>query len=93
MSRQFQSELCWFGIKSSPTYVGEPEGNGVAEWFIKTCKDQMIWLSRFKNVATAAEAINAFVQEFKKSWIIERLDYRTPLEILQELSYDREVAD
>jgi len=73
--------------------VGEPEGNGVAEWFIKTLKEQVIWPSRFKNVATAAKAINAFVQEFKKSWIIERLGDRTPLEILQELSYDREVAD
>jgi len=50
--------------------VGEPEGNGVAEWLIRTLKEQVIWPSRFKNVAAAAEAINAFVQEFKKSWII-----------------------
>ena len=46
-----------------------------------------------KNVAQAADAIEAFVQEFKKSWIIARLGYRTPLEVLQELSCDQEVAD
>ena len=93
ISKYFQSELRWLGIRSSPAYVGEPEGNGVAEWFIRILKEQVIWPNRFKNVAQAADAIEAFVQEFKRSWIIARLGYRTPLEVLQELSCNQEVAD
>ncbi len=73
--------------------MSESEGNGVAEWFIRTLKEQVIWPNRFKNVAQAADAIQGFVQEFKRSWIIARLGYRTPLEVLQKLACDREVAD
>ena len=30
------SEVAFFGIESSPSFVREPEGNGVAERFIRT---------------------------------------------------------
>ena len=73
--------------------MGKLEGNRVAEWFIRTLKEQVIWPNTFKNGAQAADAIEAFVQEFKRSWIIARLGYRTPLQVLQELSCDQEVAD
>ena len=29
-ARQFQAEIQWLGIRSTPAYVGEPECNGVA---------------------------------------------------------------
>lgn len=61
ISKFFQSELRWLGIKFSLTYASEPEGNGVAEWFIETLKDRVIWLNRFKNMARAADAIETFV--------------------------------
>ena len=32
-ARQFQAEIKWLGIRSTPAYVGEPECNGVAERF------------------------------------------------------------
>ena len=78
ISRYFQNELRWLGIKSSPAYVGEPEGNGVAEWFIKTLKEQVIWPNRFRNVGEAQKAIERFVDEFRRSWLVARLGYRTP---------------
>ena len=31
-----QQEVAFFGIESSPSFVREPEGNGVAERFIRT---------------------------------------------------------
>ncbi len=37
-ARQFQAEIKWLGIRSTPAYVGEPECNGVAERFIRTLK-------------------------------------------------------
>ncbi len=40
-ARQFQTEIKWLGIRSTPAYVGEPECNGVAERFIRTLK--LIW--------------------------------------------------
>src|SRR3954451_4583492 len=39
MSRDFQDEIGFLGIESSPSFVRQPEGNGVAERFIRTLKE------------------------------------------------------
>ena len=36
LADDFQQEVAFFGIDSSPSFVREPEGNGVAERFIRT---------------------------------------------------------
>ena len=36
LADDFQQEVAFFGIESSPSFVREPEGNGVAERFIRT---------------------------------------------------------
>jgi len=41
MSDDFQAELRFLGITSSPAFVRAPEGNGVAERFIRTLKEQL----------------------------------------------------
>ncbi len=38
------------GIESSPAFVRQPEGNGVAERFIRTLKEQLLWVRRFATV-------------------------------------------
>ncbi len=45
MSDHFLGEIRWLGIESSPAFVGEPEGNGVAEWFIRQLKEQVLVVS------------------------------------------------
>ncbi|MHC4995418.1 MAG: IS3-like element ISMtsp5 family transposase, partial [Planctomycetota bacterium] len=35
-SDDFQNEIAFVGIESSPSYVRQPEGNGCAERFIRT---------------------------------------------------------
>ena len=39
MSGDFQDEIECLGIEASPSFVREPQGNGVAERFIQTLKD------------------------------------------------------
>jgi len=39
MSKDFQREIRFLGIASSPAFVRQPEGNGVAERAIRTLKD------------------------------------------------------
>ena len=45
-ARQCQAEIKWLGIRSTPTYVGEPECNGVAERFIRTPRSASICTTR-----------------------------------------------
>lgn len=80
ISHHFRGELHYLGIADSPAYVREPEGNGVAEWFIKQLKEQVLWCERFATVAQADAAVRAFCKKFREEWIVERLGYRTPAE-------------
>ena len=41
LADDFQQEVAFFGIESSPSFVREPEGNGVAERFIRTLKENL----------------------------------------------------
>ena len=50
VSDYFQDELKFLGITSSPAFVREPEGNGVAERFIRTLKEQLLWVRTFDTV-------------------------------------------
>jgi transposase InsO family protein len=50
MSDNFQAELRFLGMTSSPAFVRAPEGNGVAEWFIRTLKEQLLWVRTFQTV-------------------------------------------
>ena len=80
ISHHFTGELHYLGIADSPAYVREPEGNGVAEWFIRQLKEQLLWCERFATVAEADAAVRAFCKTFRDEWIVERLGYRTPAE-------------
>jgi transposase InsO family protein len=47
MSGDFQDEIECLGIEASPSFVREPEGNGVAERFIRTLKESLLWMRTF----------------------------------------------
>ena len=43
MSSDFQREIRFLGMTSSPAFVRQPECNGVAEGAIRTLKEQLLW--------------------------------------------------
>jgi hypothetical protein len=48
------NEVKWLGIAISPSYVGEPECNGVIERFMRTLKEQCLYLHRFPDAGGSA---------------------------------------
>ena len=50
LADDFQQEVAFFGIESSPSFVREPEGNGVAERFIRTLKENLLWVRSFDTI-------------------------------------------
>ena len=54
MSGDFQSEIECLGIEASPSFVREPEGNGVAKRFIRTLKENLLWVRTFKTTRDSA---------------------------------------
>lgn len=84
VSHDFQAEIRFLGIDSSPAFVREPEGNGCAERFIRVLKENLLWVRRFDTVEELRLALLAFRQTYNQSWIIERHGYRTPAQVRAE---------
>jgi putative transposase len=81
VSHHFQTEIRFLGIESSPAFVREPEGNGCAERFIRTLKENLLWVRRFATVEELRLALQAFKETYNRTWIIERHGYRTPAQV------------
>jgi len=84
VSHDFQAEIRFLGIESSPAFVREPEGNGCAERFIRVLKENLLWVRRFDTIEELRLALLAFRQTYNQSWIIERHGYRTPAQVRAE---------
>ena len=74
----FQTELAFLGIEPSPAFVRESEGNGCAERFIRTLKENLLWVQTFDTVEDLRQALLAFRDTYNTSWLIERHGFITP---------------
>jgi putative transposase len=81
MSDAFQTELTFLGIASSPAFVRAPEGNGCAERFIRTLKENLLWVESFATVEDLRRALLAFRETYNATWLIERHGFRPPAAI------------
>jgi putative transposase len=84
LSRDFQAELRFLGIESSPSFVREPEGNGVAERFIRTLKENFLWVHTFETVEELRRGLQGFVAHYNATWLVARHGYRTPDQVRAE---------
>ncbi len=74
----YQRELAFLGIESSPAFVREPEGNGCVERFIRTLKENLLWVRRFDTIEELRLALHAFRRTYNHTWIVERHGYQSP---------------
>jgi len=84
MSGDFQREIRFLGAESSPAFVRAPEGNGCAERFIRTLKENLLWVRWFDTIEVLRQALLDFQRTYNEEWIIERHGYRTPARVRQE---------
>jgi putative transposase len=81
MPDDFQREIGFLGMISSPAFVRQPEGNGVAERAIPTLKEQLLWVRHFATIEELRLALTEFTARYNASWLRERHGYRTPDQI------------
>jgi putative transposase len=82
-SAHFTGSLAWLGIADSPAFLGEPEANGCAERWIRTLKDQCLWVQLHDTIGELRQAVADFVDRYNSSWLIQRHGHRTPKEAYQ----------
>jgi putative transposase len=88
-SHHFQGSLTWLGIEDDAAFVGEPQGNGVAERFMRTIKEQCLWSRLFEDVDDLRQGVATFIETYNDEWLIERLGHRTPREAFIEATAAR----
>jgi len=86
MSDDFQAEIGFLGMESSPAFVRQPEGNGCIERFFRTLKEQLLWIRRFRNLDELRDALTEFRHRYNEHWILERLQYRSPAQARRDFS-------
>jgi putative transposase len=84
MARDSQRGLRFLGLESSPAFVRAPEGNGCAERFIRTLKENLLWVRGFATVEELRRALLAFRETYNATWLIERHGFRPPASLREE---------
>jgi putative transposase len=85
MSDDYQSEIAFLGMESSPSFVRQPECNGCVERFIRTLKEQLLWVRVFQNIEELRCALAEFRERYNQRWIVQRLGYLTPAQARQQI--------
>jgi transposase InsO family protein len=82
-SGHFLGSIAWLGITDSPAFLGEPETNGCAERWIRTLKEQCLWVELHDTIDQLRQAVTGFVDRDNTSWLIQRHGHLTPKEAYQ----------
>ena len=85
VSDDFQDELKFLAITSSPAFVREPEGNGIAERFVRRLKEQLLWVRTFETVEELRLALRELKERYNRQWLCERHGRQTRAQVRAQL--------
>jgi putative transposase len=83
-SAYFLGSIGWLGISDDAAFLGEPETNGCVERWIRTLKEQCLWVELHDTIDELRQAVVGFVESYNTQWLIGRLGHRTPKEAYQD---------
>lgn len=92
MSDDFQREVKFLGMKSSPSFIRQPEGNGCIERFFRTLKEQLLLVRHFESLEQLQHALREFRETYNRRWLIGRLGYKSPRQARQDLLAEKIAA-
>ena len=78
LSDHFQNQLKYWGINPSFAFIEQPQTNGVAERFIRTIKEQVIYGRVFQNLEKVRAAVRRFVDTYNLKWRAEKINFKSP---------------
>jgi putative transposase len=78
MLDHFRKEIAFLGIESSRAFVRAPEGNGCAERFIRTLKENLLWVRHFATIEDLRKALMEFRDTYIRKWLIECHGFISP---------------
>ena len=86
MAKGYVEKLQQHGIAISTSAKGKPMQNGACERFMRTLKENEVYLTEYADLADARRRIRRFLEDvYMRKRIHSALDYRTPEEFEAEL--------
>ena len=56
----------------------------VAERFIRTLKENLLWVRTFKTIEELRAELVAFARRYNETWLVARHGYKTPARVREE---------
>jgi transposase InsO family protein len=80
VSDHFRNQVRFWGVEASYAFIEQPQGNGVAERFFRTLKEQVVYGRVYRTVAELREAVDGFIALYNDQWRPEKNGFRSPSE-------------
>ena len=78
ISHDFQNGIAWLGATPSPSLVRAPEGNGCAERFIRTLRENLLRVRTFETIEELRQVLQEFKDDYNEHWLIQRVGHQSP---------------
>src|SRR5438445_10947956 len=69
-----------------------PQTNGCIERFFRTLKEPLLWIRHFRDLEELRAALIEFRTRYNHQWILQRLNYRTPVQARHDFTLELQPA-
>ncbi|QJT10340.1 IS3 family transposase [Oceanidesulfovibrio marinus] len=84
-SLSFMKTCHCLGITQAFTAYNNPKGNADTERFMRTLKEELVWVNEWRSPTAFCEALSRWIDDYNAHYLHSTLGYRTPLAVEQEL--------
>jgi putative transposase len=84
LSDHFKNQMKQWGINPSFGFIEQPQTNGVAERFIRTLKEQVIYCLVFQNLCEVREVVRRFGNTYNREWLVEKNNFKSPRQAMAQ---------
>jgi len=78
LSDHFQNRIKYWGINPSFAFIAQPQTNRMAERFIRTLKEQVIYGRGFQNPQEVSAAVGFLADTYNREWLVEKNGFLSP---------------
>lgn len=79
----FMKTCSTLGIHQAFTSYNNPKGNADTERFMRTMKEELLWLHDWRSPAELATAVTAWLEHYNQQYLHSALGYRPPQQVEQ----------
>lgn len=83
--RSFRAPLRKLNVRCSAIPPLYPQGNGCAERFVRTLRDNLLAIRGFPDIVSLRSDLARFQRTYNRDWLLTRWDYKTPQEVRRML--------